>query len=145
MSEKDQIIKHAIKYCEAQGYRLTPPRMHVFTILVQADKPLGAYEVLEELGQYIDNPKPPTAYRAIDFWREHGFVHKIESLNAFVTCCTEHAHHDTQFLVCDGCQTVEELHAHSHKDTPPLPKGFVAKRSFTEIHGVCGDCHEKKS
>jgi Fur family zinc uptake transcriptional regulator len=132
-------IKSAKKYCLDNQLRLTPPRQYVLEILAQSKTPLGAYDVLDQLGQNIDNPKPPTAYRAIDFWRQHGFVHKIESLNVFIMCCEDHAHSDTHFLVCDDCQSVQELHRHND-GARALPTGFVAKRSFTETHGTCIKC-----
>jgi Fur family zinc uptake transcriptional regulator len=137
----DRFIKSAKKYCSDNHLRLTPPRQYILEILAKSNVPLGAYDILKKLGHYIDNPKPPTAYRAIDFWREHGFVHKIESLNAFITCCEGHTHHhDTHFLVCDDCHAVEELHVHNQ--THNLPKGFVAKKTFTETHGRCRECAE---
>jgi len=133
------LIKSAEKYCLDNQLRLTPPRQHVLEILARAETPLGAYDVLERLGQYIDKPKPPTAYRAIDFWRSHGYVHKIESLNSYVTCCEDHTHRDTHFIICDDCQSVQELH-HHYDSKQSLPSGFVEKHTFTETHGTCGDC-----
>ena len=99
---------------------------------------MGAYDILEKLGAYIDNPKPPTAYRAIDFWKDHGFVHKIESLNAYMACCEDHMHGDAHFLICDDCHSVEEIHNHQKNEN--LPKGFVAKKTLTETHGTCQEC-----
>ena len=66
MKIKNPIIQTAHQYCEAHGYRYTDPRRHVLDILASSQKPMGAYDILEKLGQYIDNPKPPTAYRAIE-------------------------------------------------------------------------------
>ena len=133
------LLNIAEKYCADNQLRFTDPRRHVLDILAQSKGPLGAYDVLERLGQYINKPKPPTAYRAIDFWREHGFVHKIESLNAYIACCEDHKHHNTHFLVCDDCNTVTELH-HHNDNAKSLPMGFVAKRTFTETHGTCESC-----
>ena len=48
-------------------------------------------------------------YRALEFLLEHGFVHKIESLNAFVSCPHPQQPHRTQFLICDACQLTVEL------------------------------------
>lgn len=132
-------IQKAEQYCDANHLRFTEPRRRVLEILLKAKTPMGAYDVLDHLGQYIDNPKPPTAYRAIDFWREHGFAHKIESLNAYMACCESHDHGDTHFLICDDCHDVEEIHAHQSQSID-VPTGFVTKRTFTETHGTCGEC-----
>lgn len=139
MMNPKSILRKAELYCEKNQLRFTEPRQRVLEILVHNQKPMGAYDVLEHLGQYIDNPKPPTAYRAIEFWQEHGFLHRIESLNAYITCCEDHSHSDTHFLVCDDCNTVEEIHTHHHNNKN-IPQGFNAKRTFTETHGTCGDC-----
>lgn len=138
----NKLIEKAKAYCTNKGLRLTPPRLYVLEIFARAEKSMGAYDVLAKLGEYIDNPKPPTAYRAIDFWREHGFIHRVESLNAYVTCCQDHAHHNVHFLVCDDCNSVSEVHLQKTK-TEVLPAGFVATKTFAETHGTCGTCTAK--
>ena len=144
MIDKITPIQKAEQYCADNQLRFTQPRQFVLEILFNNKKPMGAYDILKELGRFIDTPKPPTAYRAIDFWREHGFVHKIESLNTYMACCTNHEDHahDINFLVCNDCNTVDELHTHPEKNNH-LPKGFIAKRQFTEIHGTCETCSQK--
>ena len=134
-------ITSAQKYCLNNGLRLTAPRLYVLSILGNENEPMGAYDVLKKLSLYIKTPKPPTVYRALDFWQKHGFVHKIESLNAFITRHENYQDKDTHFLVCDGCNSVQELHdirdTNHHKN---IPTEFVAKRTFTETHGICGEC-----
>lgn len=147
MKNQHQNIQALAKdYCESQKQRYTDPRKYVFDIIASAPKPLGAYDVLEKLGQYIDNPKPPTAYRAIDFWVEHGFVHKIESLNAFVACHAGHNHVGSQYMICENCHDVEEIHLCS---MPPKLSEKIAEKGFqqhywnVEIHGICQQCTKK--
>ena len=52
---------------------------------------------------------PPTVYRALEFLLEHGLVHRIESLNAFIGCASPKAPHSGQFLLCTGCGTATEM------------------------------------
>jgi Fur family zinc uptake transcriptional regulator len=134
-------IEIARRYCEKNGHRFTLPRKYVLSILLNSKNPIGAYDILEKLGEFIDKPKPPTAYRALDFWQQQGFVHKIESLNVYMACCDDHAHHnhDTHFLVCDDCHSVNEIHHHPENNVS-LPTGFVVRKTFTETHGICGAC-----
>ena len=69
--------------CLRQGYHLTPLRRWVLDIFTNSAAPLGAYAILEELSRRkMKQIAPPTVYRTLDFFLEHGFVHKIESLNA---------------------------------------------------------------
>lgn len=139
------IVKKAEKFCQDQGHRLTPPRHAVIDIVAKTEKPLGAYDILEALRAYIDNPKPPTAYRAIEFWQQHGFIHRIESLNAYVTCSAGHKHQGSQYMICDSCGDAKEIHMCSMPvklKEKAQSEGFTPRYWNTEIHGQCDQCAE---
>ena len=54
-------------------------------------------------------PAPITIYSALDFLRNNGLVHRIESRNAFVACVNNHATGDlVVFLICEHCGAVGE-------------------------------------
>lgn len=142
ITNKATIINAEI-YCETHGHRLTEPRQHVLKIVASSNGPITAYEILDKLGQVIDKPKPPTVYRAISFWQEHNFIHRIESLNAYVICNAGHAHAGSQFLICKDCGAVKEAHLCS---MPSALEKKVTEMGFTqtywnmEIHGMCAQC-----
>src|SRR5690606_16584223 len=71
--------------------------------------PLGAYEILERLSNKINNPNPPTVYRAIQFWHQEGFIHCIDSLKSYVICSNGHHVGQTQFLICTQCNFTKEI------------------------------------
>lgn len=137
------IIEHAKNFCTERKERLTNPRIEVLKIISKSSKPLGAYEILEELGKVIDTPKPPTVYRAIEFWQQNGFIHRIESLNAYAVCHADHRHKDSQYMICDDCGVVIEVHI---CEMPKALKSMAAKNTFLpsswnlEIHGLCKQC-----
>ncbi len=144
-------MDQALEYCETHGLRLTEPRAQVLGIMVAAGSPLTAYEVLDELGKQINNPKPPTVYRALEFLQEAGLVHRIESLNAYVACHGEHKHegagqgtcYSNQFLICDDCGQVQEIelpHIDKTIDEKAHAAGFKTARWSAEIHGTCKAC-----
>lgn len=138
-----KLVKDVEAFCKEQGIRFTEPRRHVLEIIAGAAKPVGAYDILKALGKYIDNPKPPTAYRAIEFLMEHDYIHRIESLNAYVVCGTDHRHHGSQFLVCDSCGKVIEAHicdVPSDLAQQAKKQGFSLARWDAELHGTCADC-----
>tara|TARA_R110002124_G_scaffold64985_2_gene177688 strand:- start:500465 stop:500902 length:438 start_codon:yes stop_codon:yes gene_type:complete len=144
MSQKQQKLLAAIEvFCTEEGARFTDARRYVASIIASSGKPITAYEILDQLAAHIKNPKPPTVYRAIDFLIEHNFVHKIESLNAFIACQTDHRHMGSQFMICDLCGDVIETHLCS---IPPALKTSVDKQGFVpaswnvEIHGTCKAC-----
>ena len=75
MFKEEQIIK----ICKQNKWRLTEPRLEVLRIISLSKNPIKAYDILKKLANKIKNPKPPTAYRAIQFWQKHKFIHRIES------------------------------------------------------------------
>ncbi len=77
--------------------------------MAQADKPVKAYDLLDRLRDRHGNAAPPTVYRALDFLLEHGFIHKLESINAFVYCPHPADSHQVPFLICDVCSSAVEV------------------------------------
>ena len=136
-------LQKAFEYCVQNKHRWTRPRAQILEIIAASSKPLTAYEILTRLTTTLNKPNPPTVYRALEFWTEHRFIHRIESLNAYLMCAADHQHQGSQFLVCDNCGDVIEAHICA------LPKALqerVARNSFKpsswnfEVHGVCSDC-----
>ena len=142
--QHEDFIAIVERACKAKGLRLTEIRKRVLQLVAAEDKPVKAYDLLSQLGDERGrSTAPPTVYRALEFLLEHGFVHKIESLNAFVSCPHPQQPHRTQFLICDACQLTVEL------DDPVLDRqlqeqarkqGFQADRQLVEVHGLCAQC-----
>ena len=131
------------RFCDERKLRLTEPRKLVLDIISKTNKPMTAYNILAQLGEYIKNPKPPTVYRAIEFLSEHGFIHRIESLNAYVICKTDHRHNGSQFMICRKCDAVIETHLCSLPDNfqeKLKQENFKSEHWNIEIHGLCGTC-----
>ncbi|MBK9585003.1 MAG: transcriptional repressor [Alphaproteobacteria bacterium] len=138
-----KLVKIVEAYCAEKGLRFTEPRRYVLEIIAGSSTPIGAYDVLAKLSQFLDHPKPPTAYRAIEFLQENGFIHRIESLNAFITCHAGHKHSGSQFMICDQCGTVIEAHlCELPKDLARKTEeeGFVLSTWNAELHGQCKSC-----
>ena len=95
-------IAHAETVCKQRGQRFTPIRRQVLEALLSSHRPLGAYDVIEELAKRVARPAPITVYRALDFLMEQGLVHRIESRNAFLACAHNHdTSSSVAFLICD--------------------------------------------
>ena len=130
--------------CAERGQRLTPIRREVLAALLGSHQPVGAYEIMERLAPTGPRPAPITVYRALEFLRENGFVHRIESRNAFVACVHTHAAGElVVFLICDRCGRVGE--AHSAEVATALAAaaraaGFTPKSPVIEISGICRHC-----
>ena len=137
-------IAHAEAVCEERGQRFTPIRRQVLEALLSSHRPLGAYDVIEELAKRVARPAPITVYRALDFLMEQGLVHRIESRNAFLACAHNHdVASSVAFLICDRCGAVGEIAAASV--TQPLiegarASGFSPKMTVVEMTGTCANC-----
>lgn len=137
-------MAHAEALCRERGERLTPMRRRVLEVLSASHKPLGAYEIIDLIGGNGPRPAPITIYRALDFLRDNGLVHRIESRNAFLACVRKH-HSDAlvAFLLCEQCGAVGEVPAGAL--APALTAaaraaGFTPKMSVIEITGLCAHC-----
>ena len=141
-------IRHAEKVCRERAQKFTPIRRHVLQALLSSHRPLGAYEVIEELAKSMPRPAPITVYRALDFLMENGLVHRIESRNAYLACAHDHdAAALVAFLICERCDAVGEIPAASvaqSLNSAARASGFVPKLSVVEITGTCAHCQAVK-
>src|SRR5690606_22655936 len=95
----EDALATARELCAERGVQLTPLREKVLQIVWKSHKPVGAYDVLDELARSHKSARPPTVYRALDFLIAEGLIHKIESLNAYLGCVEAGAPHSGQFLI----------------------------------------------
>lgn len=139
-----EALAHAEALCAQRAQRLTPMRRQVLEALLSSHKPLGAYEIIERTGQKNARPAPITVYRALNFLREQGLVHRIESRNAFVACVNNHASGDmVVFLICERCGDVGEASGAAIAENVKAAAraaGFSPKTPVIEISGTCAHC-----
>lgn len=139
-------VEHA---CSERGLRLTDIRARVLGLVADAGKPIKAYDLLDKVreGEGAGAAAPPTVYRALDFLLANGFIHKLESVNAFVACHHPNAaQHSAPFLICDGCHKAVELedeHVVATLDAQARALGFSPQTQTLEVHGLCAACAGK--
>jgi Fur family zinc uptake transcriptional regulator len=137
-------IAHAEAICAKRGERLTPMRRRVLQALLASHAPLGAYELIDRLSVRGARLAPITIYRALDFLREQGLVHRIESRNAFIACVHNHETGDpVVFLICEKCGAAGEAASAAVADTiksASRAAGFTPRTPVIEISGVCAHC-----
>ena len=137
--------------CNERGLRLTAIRARVLGLVAQAGRPIKAYDLLEQIrldnsreGEGAGAAAPPTVYRALDFLLANGFIHKLESINAFVACHHPNsAQHSVPFLICDRCHSAVELEDSevvAQLDARAKALGFQPQAQTLEVHGLCARC-----
>ena len=139
----DEALKKAEIICNKKGVKLTKLRQKVLTLILKNHGYVKAYDLLNDLKKSDASAKPPTVYRSLDFLMEHGFIHKIQSLNAFVGCSHPDEHEDCYFLICKECKNIEECCSNKVKKVLTSTSGknnFSPNQVTLEITGICQDC-----
>ncbi len=137
----DDKLQTAKNFCEKNGYRFTEPRKIILQTILNETKHLTAYDILEILSK-DKSVKPPTVYRAIDFWLKHDFIHRVESLNAYIICKEHHNHKGFEVFVCEKCNYVDESHfcnSQILKELQQLTQYKVQSWNI-ELKGICQKC-----
>jgi Fur family zinc uptake transcriptional regulator len=141
-------IAHAEQVCAGRAQKFTPIRRRVLQALLSSHRPLGAYEIIDELSRSMPRPAPITVYRALEFLMENGLVHRIESRNAFLACAHDHdAAAMVAFLICERCGSVGEIPASpvaQGLNEAARATGFSPKLSVVEITGTCAHCQHQQ-
>lgn len=147
----NKCIKEALEsariLCRQRRVHLTPLRERVLELVWQSHCPVGAYEVLAELTQGESKPaQPPTVYRALDFLREQGLVHRLSSINAYIGCSHPDTPHSSCFLICTQCRTTVEIEHPAIDQTLKTcadDHGFAISDTSIELAGLCTNCRAK--
>jgi Fur family zinc uptake transcriptional regulator len=132
--------------CRERGLRLTPIRARVLALIAAVGQPIKAYDLLDQVreGEGPGAAAPPTVYRALDFLLANGFIHKLQSVNAFVACHhPSTAQHSVPFLICDRCHSAVELEDRAvvaALDDRARALGFEPLAQTLEVHGLCAAC-----
>ena len=139
-------LARADRVCSRSGGRLTEIRRRVLEIVWASHRPVGAYDILQNLAAERGRVAPPTVYRALEFLVSHGLVHRIDRLNAFVGCPRPDEPHGAAFLICRACGEVAEV------ETELLDQAmrsiadqarFEVESRTVELSGLCRTCAEK--
>ncbi|WP_447926074.1 MULTISPECIES: transcriptional repressor [unclassified Vreelandella] len=147
MMKTSTLLQQAESQCITRGVRFTPIRKRVLEMIADNGGGLKAYDLLDQLSSEHAAARPPTVYRALEFLITEGFVHRIESQNAYIACaCPEHTH-GFQLLICRQCGHVEELHLDAVSDELAelaSQKGFNVERQTIELQGLCAACRKEQ-
>jgi Fur family zinc uptake transcriptional regulator len=141
----EDAVSAAEKLCAAKGLRFTPLRRRVLELVWSGHKPVGAYALLDQLRDEDLGSAPPTIYRALDFLIEHGLIHRIERMNAFIGCSHPGEAHRGFFLICGECGNAEELESPTVAETITASanrRGFAARDMTLEVTGTCAECRK---
>ncbi len=123
---------------------LTKNQKLVLALLQNTGQCMSAYDILDQL-RPMGLKAPLQIYRALEKLIGLQLVHKLESLNAFVSCDhrANHARDMTAFTICEDCGEVTEMAADFVVDLLKQKvgaRGFQISQTAIEIKGTCDRC-----
>lgn len=142
-------LHHARIVCDREGVRLTPIRDKVLRLIWQSHRPLGAYDIIEQLSESsAKRVMPPTVYRALDFLLAQGLIHRLATLNAYIGCPFPGSAHSNVFMVCRVCGSAAECSVDAINNAivaAASRSGFAIESQAIEISGRCPACQDSDS
>lgn len=137
------VLATADRLCAERQVRLTQQRRRVLEIIAASHTAVGAYEIIDRLGQQQPRPAPISVYRALDFLIAQRLVHRLASRNAYIACTTPRSPHGAQFLICGRCGTIGEVCDGSVEDAiaeAAQDADFAVTTCLVEVEGLCASC-----
>ncbi len=148
----EEKLEQADKQCQLNGGRLTLKRKQILLLLLQAEKAISAYELIEIYQQkYNKVIAPMSAYRALSYLESEHLAHKITSVNKFVACTQigdSSEHGLSQLVFCQQCQSATE-----HPLNPTInieltnklqQTGYQLQSKLIELTCICKACLENE-
>lgn len=143
-----QILLRVKQESIKSGFAFTDKRQNILTLLLQANTPLSAYEIVDRYKDSYGKSIPPmSVYRILDSLVESNFAHKLKTTNQYLACShitCSHEHGTSQFLICKNCHLISETSVRtelleelkmSTKNT-----GFTLASQQLELYGICANC-----
>ena len=136
-------LAELVDRCRERGMRRTQAMESVLKVLLEADCPLTAGEIVEspELKGQCD---PATVYRLLLRLEDHGILRKLGLRDRAAHFTVRHAHTHDDYIICTQCGTIEEL----DMDCPveALEADIAQRSGFSqldhelEFFGICPKC-----
>lgn len=129
-----------------QGYRMTPQRLAILSILENAGEHLTPQEIFEQAQQALPGMTEATVYRTLSFLTEQGLV--LAAHMGSGQMVYEIAGHDHHHLICRACGATQEI---EHQELSALYRQFQNRTGYKidSVHvtffGLCPACQKDHS
>ena len=134
---KSERHDHLSERLTTSGFRFTPQRERVYSVLLAKRDHPSAEEVFIRAKREMPDISMATVYNCLEALVKCGLARQVTVERGATRFCPnmrEHCH-----FYCEKCQSIFDI------DLPPdtrndLPRGFVAERFDVTIHGLCPAC-----
>lgn len=128
------------------GFKLTPLRQEILSILININQPIGAYALLDRLKETRKTAKPPTVYRVLEFFEKQNVIHKLSHNNTYVICKTLNPHNEASIIfTCRKCQQSTEFldkKIIQYLNRLTTAHHIILSDQVFEISGECQQCYQ---
>lgn len=126
----------------ADSQRMTAPRLAIIEWIAAQERPFSAEALTAALAQHSAGVGRATAYRAVDWLREQGWLARVQTERGDYTYARTlpgHHHHAVctrcgATLLLEGCSALEVLTAQLAEH------GFLVHGHILELFGRCACC-----
>ena len=139
-ARKKELRGELAGWLERSGFRFTPQRQHVYSVLLDKRDHPTAEEVFIRAKRGMPDISMATVYNCLDALVKSGLARQVTLERGAARFCPnmqEHCH-----FYCDGCAEVFDISLPAEAGIA-LPKGFRADRFDIAIHGRCPACDKR--
>ena len=140
---KNQILKNSLERFVKRNNKVTTLRKKILEIIINHQKPIKAYDIIDALHKEGYSDKPTIVYRILNLFLQQKIIHKLNTTNEFIICTDNYEKHNCYFLICTNCNNAQEI-CNSKLDQKleniAIENNFIAINNVIEIEGICEDC-----
>jgi len=140
------VIQDSVRILQAQGYKVTKPRLQVLEALEGAQKPLSPYDIQRLLRQEGKHLNHVTIYRILGLFCSLNLAHRVLSSGGFVKCTLGEKEGCHRFMVCHQCGAIQEFADEGlcqGENEFAQNLGFHTEYHLSEFSGLCSKCYRK--
>ena len=134
----------AVRRLKERGLKLTPQRLEILRIVMEAGRPLTAREVMEAVRATHPHISVDTVYRNLTVLTQCGLVNQVNLQNRestrFEYQGEDGHHHHFVCLACGKSFCVEWCPTATMHAVPAQDPGFRVLGHAFEVYGYCSQC-----
>jgi Fur family ferric uptake transcriptional regulator len=142
---RDESLNRFRAWLKSQNLPVTPQRIGIASIVLGADRPLAADEVVERLRAVGPAPGTATVYRTIDVLIQCGLVveeDNREGFRRFVPVRDDVSSNELLCTVCGSVTRAADRELAQRAEALASEHHFVAVRHRLVVYGLCASCSE---
>ncbi len=140
-----QQVRDIARELRRLGYRLTPQRLMILSIIEGSDSHISAEEIYDQVVKKYPQVNISTVYRTLELLKQLGMIYEIDLGGGRIGYHPEdkgHHHH----LICRKCGAIIDINESvlfSVKAVLLQAFGFNADLKHMAIYGLCDKCNKE--